>query len=133
MSGICSFTRRAMFALAAGAFTLASPARPQDAPLDPLRQAERSVVRVVPVSLDEMENPVALETGSGFVVATGEVVTNHHVVQGAANASKVEIFVIPDRDAGGAPLHVSVRQTWSDADLALLDAPTLASPPITIA
>ena len=104
-----------------------------DAPADPIRQAERSVVRVVTVSFDELDNPVALETGSGFVVAPGKVVTNRHVVQGAALASKVEIFVIPDLDAGGASVKVSVSQTWTDGDLALLDAPSLGSPAIPIA
>ena len=104
-----------------------------DAPADPIHQAERSVVRVVTVSFDELDNPVALETGSGFVVAPGKVVTNRHVVQGAALASKVEIFVIPDLDAGGASLKVSVSQTWTDGDLALLDAPSLGSPPIPVA
>ncbi|MEJ0066002.1 MAG: hypothetical protein WDM85_11765 [Caulobacteraceae bacterium] len=49
---------------------------------DPLHDAERSVVRVVTVSLDALGEPVALETGSGFAVAPGVVVTNHHVVQG---------------------------------------------------
>src|SRR5580692_11390836 len=56
----------------------------QTPPIDALRQAERSVVRVVTISLDELNNPVAMETGSGFVVAPGKVVTNHHVIEGAA-------------------------------------------------
>jgi serine protease Do len=107
--------------------------RAADPPADPLREAERSVVRVVTVSFDQLDTPVALETGSGFVVAPGKVVTNRHVVQGAALADKVEIFVIPDRDAGGPSLKVSVSQTWTDGDLALLDAPGLASPPIPVA
>jgi hypothetical protein len=102
------------------------------ASVDTLRGAERSVVRVVTVSLDEAGNPVALETGSGFVVAPGKVVTNHHVVGGSSSASKVEVFVIPDRDAGGQALQVNVSQTWTEADLALLDAPQLAAPPLSI-
>ncbi|MFI4933117.1 MAG: serine protease [Caulobacterales bacterium] len=108
-------------------------ARAQTQAPDALRQAERSVVRVVTVSLDQLGNPIALETGSGFVVSPGKVVTNHHVVQGAPLADKVEVFVIPDRDAGGASEPVSISQTWAEADLALLDAPQLASPPLTIA
>jgi serine protease Do len=105
---------------------------PADSP-DPLHDAERSVVRVVTVSLDAAGEPVALETGSGFAVAPGLVVTNHHVVQGAGQAVEIDTFVIPERDAGGQSQKASVTQTWADADLALLSAPGLSSPPLTIA
>ena len=105
---------------------------PADA-ADPLHDAERSVVRVVTVSLDAAGEPVALETGSGFAVAPGLVVTNHHVVQGASQAVEIDTFVIPERDAGGQSQKASVTQTWADADLALLSAPGLSSPPLTIA
>ena len=100
---------------------------------DPLHDAERSVVRVVTVSLDAQGEPVALETGSGFAVAPGLVVTNHHVVQGASQAAEIDTFVIPERDAGGQSQKATVTQTWADADLALLSAPGLSSPPLTIA
>jgi len=112
---------------------IGSVAAAQDAPVDALRQSERSVVRVVTVSLDELGDPVALDTGSGFVVAHGKVVTNRHVVQGSPSAAKVEVFVIPDLDAGGTAQRATVKQTWAEADLALLDAPLLSSPPIAIA
>ena len=59
------------------------------------------MVRVVTISLDAVGEPVALETGSGFAVAPGLVVTNRHMVQGAAQAVEIETFVIPERDAGG--------------------------------
>jgi S1-C subfamily serine protease len=111
----------------------AAPAHGQSEAVDAIRRAERSVLRVVTVSLDENGNPVALDTGSGFVVARGKVVTNRHVVLGAAAAAKVEVFVIPDRDAGGRAQRATPKQTWSEADLALLDAPDLASPPLSIA
>jgi serine protease Do len=100
---------------------------------DPLHDAERSVVRVVTVSLDALGEPVALETGSGFAVAPGVVVTNHHVVQGASQAVEIDTFVIPERDVGGQSQKASVTQTWADADLALLSVPGLSSPPLTIA
>jgi serine protease Do len=100
---------------------------------DPLHDAERSVVRVVTVSLDALGEPVALETGSGFAVAPGVVVTNHHVVQGANQAVEIDTFVIPERDAGGQSQKALVTQTWADADLALLSVPGLSSPPLTIA
>jgi len=115
-------------ALAATAFAHSDRAGATDA----VRGAERSVVRVVTVSEDENGNPAAMETGSGFVVSPGKVVTNHHVVQGAPAASRVEIFVIPDHDAGGTAQPASVSQTWNEADLALLEAPKLASPPLSI-
>jgi hypothetical protein len=105
----------------------------QDQGIDPIRQAERSVVRVVTVSLDVLGNPVGLDTGSGFVVAPGKVVTNHHVIAGSDGADKVEVFVIPDRDAGGASQKATVTQIWAEADLSLLDVPQLASPPIAVA
>jgi len=116
----------------------AQPAAPASAPLspasaDPLRDAERSVVRVVTVSLDATGEPVDLQTGSGFAVAPGVVVTNHHVVQGAAQAVEVDTFVIPEQDAGGQAQRATVSQTWSDADLALLSAPSLSSPALSIA
>src|SRR5947209_6112394 len=102
-------------------------------PTDPLHGAERSVVRVVTVSLDAVGEPMALETGSGFAVAPGLVVTNRHMVQGAAQAVEVETFVIPERDVGGQSQRAVVKQTWVDADLALLSAPGLTSPPMVIA
>jgi S1-C subfamily serine protease len=114
--------------------TQISPRTPATAgPTDPLHEAERSVVRVVTVSLDAVGQPVALETGSGFVVSPGLVITNRHMVQGAAQAVEVETFVIPERDVGGQSQRALVKQTWVDADLALLAAPGLTSPPMVIA
>jgi serine protease Do len=135
------FMRAAMVRLGLGSLALAAALSltgagaaetPTDA-ADPLHDAERSVVRVVTVSLDAAGEPVALETGSGFAVAPGLVVTNHHVVQGASQAVEIDTFVIPERDAGGQSQKASVTQTWADADLALLSAPGLSSPPLTIA
>ena len=100
---------------------------------DALREAERSVVRVVTVSLDETGQPIGLDTGSGFAVAPGKVVTNRHVVQGVPQAAEVDTFVIPERDMGGVAIRATVTQTWSDADLTLLSAPTLTAPAMPIA
>ncbi len=115
------------------ALATARTAAGQGDPIDPLRQAERSVVRVVTVSFDANDTPIGMETGSGFVVAPGKVVTNQHVVTGTSGATRVGVFVIPDRDAGGSSEQVNVSQTWAAGDLALLDAPQLGSPPMTIA
>jgi hypothetical protein len=117
-----------------GWLVLAGPVGAQSGgPDDPLRDAERSVVRVVTVSLDATGSPTAMETGSGFVVAPGRVVTNHHVIAGSPDAVQIETFVIPERDAGGVSQKATITQTWTDADLALLSAPGLASPAMTIA
>jgi hypothetical protein len=125
---------RRVGALALVVWLAAGPqSRAQGDTTDALRTAERSVVRVVTVSLDETGQPVSLDTGSGFVVAPGEVVTNHHVVQGAAQASEVDTFVIPERDVGGVAVKATVSQSWADADLAILSAPGLTSPAIPIA
>lgn len=109
---------------------LAQP--PPSASLDSVQAAERSVVRVVTVSLDAVGEPIGMDTGSGFAVAPGLVVTNHHMVQGSAQAAETQTFVIPERDAGGQSERATVKQTWTDADLALLAAPGLTSPPLTI-
>jgi serine protease Do len=113
--------------------TVCGQAPAQTTSADPLRLAERSVVRVVTVSMDALGEPIALETGSGFAVAPGEVVTNRHVVEGAEQAVEVDTFVIPELEAGGQAMRGTVRQTWADADLALVAAPGLPSPPLVIA
>jgi serine protease Do len=105
---------------------------PPSASLDSVQAAERSVVRVVTVSLDAVGEPIGMDTGSGFAVAPGLVVTNHHMVQGSAQAAETQTFVIPERDAGGQSERATVKQTWTDADLALLAAPGLTSPPLTV-
>jgi hypothetical protein len=127
--------RRWPVGLLAGAawLALAPAVTAQDDANDALRTAERSVVRVVTVSLDASGQPIGLDTGSGFAVAAGQVVTNDHVVQGSAQAAEVDIFVIPEGDVGGVARRATVRQTWTDADLALLSAPNLTSPPMPIA
>ena len=125
--------RAALGVAAAAVVALTPPAFAQGEASDSLHDAERSVVRVVTVSLDATGQPVALDTGSGFAVAPGLVVTNRHVIQGSAQAVQIETFVIPERDAGGQSQRASVTETWADADLALLSAPGLPSPPMTIA
>jgi len=108
------------------------PPPPSTSSLDSVQAAERSVVRVVTVSLDAVGEPIGMDTGSGFVVAPGLVVTNHHMVVGSAQAAETETFVIPELDAGGQSERATVKQTWTDADLALLAAPGLTSPALTI-
>ena len=124
--GLAAATLAAALAMAPAAGVAdTTDATPSDS-TDPLHDAERSVVRVVTVSLDALGEPMALETGSGFAVAPGLVVTNHHVVQGASQAVEIDTFVIPERDAGGQSQKATVTQTWADADLALLAVPGLS-------
>ena len=111
---------------------IAQPPTPSTSSLDSVQAAERSVVRVVTGSLDAVGEPIGMDTGSGFVVAPGLVVTNHHMVVGSAQAAETETFVIPELDAGGQSERATVKQTWTDADLALLAAPGLTSPALTI-
>jgi serine protease Do len=98
-----------------------------------LREAERSVVRIVVLHLGADDAPVAVTAGSGFVVAPGKVVTNNHVVDPPVGTVRSVLYVIPDRFAGDERKLAVVAQTWPDADLALLDAPELAAPALKIA
>ena len=103
------------------------------APPSALEAAERSVVRVISISLDQNGQVSDVEEGSGFFVAPGEVITNHHVVAGAAGAATVRVFVIPERDTGQRRQETVGATTWPEADLALLAVPGLAAPALTIA
>src|SRR5262245_46030232 len=121
----------ALAAAAALAGASAHAAQPASR-LDTLAQAERSVVRVVAVSLDQNNQILNVGFGSGFAVAPGRVVTNEHVVEGAQGAWSVRIFVIAERDIGGRPAPATVIRNWAQADLALLAAPQLTAPAIKL-
>lgn len=101
-------------------------------PADALQTAERSVVRIVTISVDINDQPTNVEFGSGFVVAPGKIATNNHVIAGGLGAVQVKVFVIPERDSGERPVPASVENAWTDADLALIDAP-ISAPPLPIA
>ena len=124
--------RRSFFVAMAGlCAALALAVRPASAqpaaPTDPISVAEKSVVRVVAISLDQ---DGAVSLGSGFVVAPHEVLTDHHVIAGAG--AGVRIFIIPERDGGGRAMEAQVVRDWAAADLALLSAPDLATPPLAM-
>ncbi len=123
-----------LLAVASFAFVLVAPARAQ-APPDPITGAERSVVRVVAVSLDDNGRVASVSLGSGFVVATGEVLTAHHVIAGVPGAAQVQVFLIPERDSGGRAAPAQILRDWSSPDLALIAARELAAPamPMTLA
>jgi serine protease Do len=116
-----------------GALLLGGEASRSQTTAEPLQAAERSVVRVIVVSFDANDEIMDVGFGSGFVVASGRVVTNHHVVEGSKDAWRVGMFVIPERDAGGRSAPAEVVRDWAAADLALLSAPSLVAAPMPIA
>ncbi len=63
-----------------------------------------------------------LSSGTGFVVASGRALTNHHVVEGCA--------ALRYRNAAGAEGAARVLASDRDRDLALLDLPADAGPPL---
>lgn len=83
---------------------------------------DQSVVRVI-----TYQGANALSTGSGFVVAEGGyIITNHHVIVGA---SQIKVFT-----EGEQSVDYVATVTWSskDFDLAILRAPDLQAPALTI-
>ncbi|MBS0297356.1 MAG: trypsin-like peptidase domain-containing protein [Proteobacteria bacterium] len=125
----------ALCALLLALFALAAPGMTAYAQEDgaALREAERSVVRIVVLHLGADDQPVAVMAGSGFVVAPGKIVTNNHVVEAPVGAVRTLYFVVPDKYAGNERKPATLSQTWPDADLAMLDAPELAAPALKIA
>ena len=100
------------------AATRTGAGRPAAVPLDP------TVVERVAASTVEVEGEGcdAGFSGSGWTVEDGLVVTNAHVVDGAR--------VVSVRRHDGAVLPATVVALDRDRDLALLDVPTLAVPPL---
>ena len=98
-----------------------------------LRQAERAVVRVLGVHFDEAGQVVAVVGGTGFVVAPGKIVTNNHVVVPPAGVSRSVYYVVPDRFVGTVAKIAEVQVTWPQNDLAVLSAPDIDAPLLTIA
>ena len=98
------------------------PAAPVDLPGDAVaagiaRAASGSVVRVEAAACG------SLDTGTGFAIAPGVVVTNAHVVAGAA-----DVFVSSGSDAGGHRRHASVVLFDPSLDVAVLRVSGLGVP-----
>jgi len=64
-----------------------------------------------------------LSTGTGFVVATGRVLTNHHVIEGCQGGVRA-------RNAAGQDMAARVVTSDRQRDLALLEVPNEAGPPL---
>ncbi len=78
------------------------------------------VVRIVAISLDTNFGEGAKPfPGSGFVIAPGEVLTDHHVVAGSAGATEVKVYIpSPSATAAGGRCRRRCCQDWPPADLA---------------
>jgi len=63
-----------------------------------------------------------LSTGTGFVVASGRALTNYHVIEGCRGVRM--------RGAGGTEAQARVLASDRDRDLALLEVPADAGPPL---
>jgi S1-C subfamily serine protease len=98
------------------------PAAPVDLPgsavVAPIaRAASGSVVRV------EAEACGSIDTGTGFAIAPGVVVTNGHVVAGAP-----DVFVSSESEAGGRRRQATVILFDPSLDVAVLRVPGLGVP-----
>ena len=87
--------------------------------VDRIREADRSVVRVVTLL------PTGLGTGSGAVVAPGIVLTNHHVVDGGARHQVISAHT-------GGMQQARVRWESPELDLAVLEVDGLALPQVLL-
>lgn len=99
-----------------------------------MAQTMRSVVRVSLVQSGPGGETFYLHSfGSGFVAASGVVVTNWHVVMVAQDRSDISVWITPHEGLGDRP--VKARVTWRNegADLALVEVSGLRVPPAVIA
>ncbi len=120
-------TRPALFLLAIFAFGLAfaAPARADD-----VKAAERSVVRVVTIAVEDDE-VVGFGHGSGVVIAGNRIVTNAHVVAIAAQyPDNVVIGIVPSEGSKSYGAHLIAFDP--KRDLALLEMDKGSLPPATL-
>ena len=98
-----------------------------------LKTAEVSVVRVLVVYRGFGGTPLdTVGMGSGFVVAPGYIVTNYHVVEVPPEASSADIYIVPHKDSGANYQPVQLVKSWTDGDLALLQAKDLKIAPLKL-
>lgn len=77
--------------------------------------------------IPEQPESTHMVSGTGFVVAPGYVMTNHHVVRGARH-----VGVADPRHPGGTPLGATVVAKSDKVDLAILRCADLDAPPLAI-
>ena len=98
-----------------------------------LKTAETSVVRVLVVYRGFGGTPLdTVSMGSGFVVAPGYIVTNYHVVEVPPEAASADIYIVPHKDSGANYQPVHLVKSWTEGDLALLQASDLKIPPLKL-
>ncbi len=114
----------------------AAAAEPQLQPVNStnaLKTAETSVVRVLVVYRGFGGTPLdTVSMGSGFVVAPGYIVTNYHVVEVPPEASSADIYIVPHKDSGANYQPVHLVKSWTEGDLALLQASDLKIAPLKL-
>jgi len=110
-----------------------------DQPLQPvnstnaLKTAEMSVVRVLVVYRGFGGTPLdTVSMGSGFIVAPGYIITNYHVVEVPPEASSADIYIVPHKDSGANYQPVHLVKSWTEGDLALLQASDLKIAPLKL-
>ncbi len=98
-----------------------------------LKSAETSVVRVLVVYRGFGGTPLdTVSMGSGFVVAPGYIVTNYHVVEVPPEAASADIYIVPHKDSGANYQPVHLVKSWTEGDLALLQAADLKIAPLKL-
>ena len=100
--------------------TSVDPPDPAAASTEAVAAAGQSILKVRAVA----ESCARRMEGTGFVIGTGKVMTNAHVVAGSERAA-VEV--------GGETLDATVVLYDSELDLAVLDVPELTAPALTFA
>lgn len=91
---------------------------------DSIQNADKSVVWIVV----KLSGQSGYGTGTGFMVAPEIIATNHHVVRGAEKM----VAVTPNRTGEGKSYPIQLIWDSPKSDLALLKAPGLNLPPLTL-
>jgi hypothetical protein len=108
-------------------FALPASADPGD-----VDAAARGVVRVVLIG-EEGGEPVPVSHGTGFAVSATRIVTNAHVVAGAAQDDTLRIGIVPPEGEGGAFARVVAISPRNDLALLEIAQGGLRLPPLALA
>ncbi len=123
---------KAVAAASASSDSTGAPVQPVNS-TKALKTAETSVVRVLVVYRGFGGTPLdTVSMGSGFVVAPGYIVTNYHVVEVPPEASSADIYIVPHKDSGANYQPVHLVKSWTEGDLALLQANDLKIAPLKL-
>jgi hypothetical protein len=120
---------RRLLAFALLVLALAQPAAADPGDVD---AAARGVVRVVLIG-EENGEPVPVSHGTGFAVSATRIVTNAHVVTGAAQDDTLRIGIVPPEGAGGAFARVIAISPRNDLALLEISPGSLRLPALALA